>query len=82
MPSSARETAARSSFGNAAKAIKAAREELRRREPHLGAALVAAFPRTRRDDIVGTMIRSGDSIRFNRTYVLSLTRDQLLDHMW
>jgi hypothetical protein len=72
----------RHSFGDAANAIKVARDELRQREPSLGDALIAAFPRTRRDDVVGTMIRSGDSIRFNRTYVLSLSRDQLLDHMW
>jgi hypothetical protein len=68
----------RTSFGDAAKAIKAAREELCQCKPGLGAALVAAVPRTRRD--VGTMIRCGDSIRFNRTYVLSLSRDQLFDH--
>jgi len=36
----------------------------------------------RRDDLVGTMIRSGDSICFNRTYVLSLGPEQLLDHLW
>jgi hypothetical protein len=59
-----------------------ARAELQRREPHLGSALVTAFPRVKRDDIVGTMIRSGDSIRFNRTYVLSLSPEQLLEHMW
>jgi hypothetical protein len=71
-----------SRLDNAAAAIGIARAELQRREPYLGTALTAALPRLRRDDIVGTMIRSGDSIRFNRTYVLSLSPEQLLDHMW
>lgn len=68
--------------GNAAWAIRVARNELRRRDPHLGAALAMAFPRACRDDSVGTMIRSGNTIRFNRAYVLSLNREQLVDHMW
>jgi hypothetical protein len=63
-------------------AIESASAELQRRDPHSGSALAAALPRIKRDDIVGTMIRSGDSIRFNQTYVLSLSADQLLDHMW
>lgn len=66
----------------AVKALMAARAELVRREPSLGGVLAAALPRARRDDVVGTMIRSGDSIFFNRAYVLSLSREQLLDHMW
>jgi hypothetical protein len=68
--------------GEAANVLKSARDELLRREPGLGIALVAAFSRMYRDDAVGTVIRSGDSIRFNRTYVLSLSREELLDHMW
>ena len=71
-----------SRLGNAVAAIGMASAELLRREPHLGSALTAALPRLRRDDVVGTMIRSGDSIRFNRTYVLSLSPEQLLDHIW
>ena len=72
----------RLSAGEAATVLRTARDELLRREPGLGIALVAAFPRMYRDDAVGTVIRSGDSIRFNRTYVLSLSQEQLLDHMW
>ncbi|HEU0217675.1 MAG TPA: hypothetical protein VFQ90_13530 [Stellaceae bacterium] len=68
--------------GDAVAAIGAAGAELRRREPHLGDALTEALPRLQQDDTVGTMIRSGDGIRFNRTYVLSLSPEQLLDHMW
>jgi hypothetical protein len=71
-----------SRLGDAVAAIGAAGAELQRREPGLGNVLAEALPRIQRDDIVGTMIRSGDSIRFNRTYVLSLSPDQLLDHMW
>jgi hypothetical protein len=68
--------------GDAVAAIGAAGAELRRREPQLGDALTEALPRIQRDDIVGTMIRSANGIRFNRTYVLSLSPEQLLDHMW
>ena len=66
----------------AASALKAARAELLRREPGLGGVFAAAIPRMHRDDVVGTMIRSGDSIRFNQAYVLSLSPEQLFDHMW
>lgn len=62
--------------------LEAVRDELLHREPNLGGALAAALPRIYRDDAVGTMIRSGNSIRFNQTYVLSLSPQQLLDHMW
>lgn len=62
--------------------LEAARDELLHREPSLGGALAAALPRIYRDDAVGTMIRSGNSIRFNQTYVLSLSPQQLLDHFW
>lgn len=68
--------------GNAYRAMRAAQNELRKRDPHLAADLDAAFPLTYRDDTVGTMIRHGSTIRFNRTYVLSLTHDQLVDHLW
>jgi len=71
-----------SRIGNTVTAIGMASAELQRREPHLGGALTTALPRLRRDDVVGTMIRSGDSIRYNRTYVLSLSPEQLIDHMW
>ena len=71
-----------SRLGDAVAAIGAAGAELQHREPGLGNALAAALPRIQQDDIVGTMIRSGDSIRFNRTYVLSLSPEQLLDHVW
>lgn len=71
-----------SRLGNAAAAIRMASAELQRREPHLGSALTTALPRLRRDDVVGTIIRSGDGIRFNRTYVLSLSSEQLFDHVW
>lgn len=72
----------RSRLGDAVAAIGAAGVELQDREPGLGNVLAEALPRIQRDDIVGTMIRSGNSIRFNRTYVLSLSPEQLLDHMW
>jgi hypothetical protein len=83
LPSKQLKCRRRPSFlGNAVRAIKSASVELERRDPHLGSALAAAFPKIERDDIVGTMIRSGDSIRFNRAYVLSLNREQLFDHIW
>lgn len=63
-------------------ALEAARAQLLHCEPGLADLLAAAFPRMRRNDVVGTMIRSGDSICFNRTYVLSLSPEQLLDHLW
>lgn len=63
-------------------AIRAARAELLRREPELGTTLALTLPRLRRDDLVGTMVRSANAIRFNPKYVMSLTQSQLLNHIW
>jgi hypothetical protein len=63
-------------------AITAARGEVSRSEPDLGLALSREISDVRRDDIVGTMIRDGDTIWFNQAYVMSLSPSELQHHLW
>jgi hypothetical protein len=53
-----------------------------RREPELGAVLYGRLPALRRDDMIGTIARSADAIKFNQAYVMCLSQDELLHHIW
>lgn len=65
----------------AVRRIAEARLELSRLHPEMGARLLRALPRIEHDDAVGTLIASGDAIRFNRAYVVSLPPGQLFNHI-
>lgn len=63
-------------------AIHAARRQLLVREPVLGLLLSERDPAIERNDVVGTVIWAGNTIMFNRAYVVSLTPLQLYEHVW
>jgi hypothetical protein len=77
-----RPLARRNSTDRAVGAIRIARAELLRREPALGEALAARLPHLRRDDLIGTIARADNAIRYNAQYVTSLSASQLLEHLW
>lgn len=65
----------------ALKAILAARARLVAARPELGHRLIRELPRVERDDTVGSLTGTSGCIRFNRSYVASLTPGQLVDHL-
>ena len=68
----------------AARRIEAAKFEIARQDPELSQLLASKVPSLYRDDSVGTIIWSDldSAIRYNRTYVMSLSPVELADHVW
>jgi hypothetical protein len=64
--------------------IEAAKFEIARQDPGLGQLLAGKVPSLYRDDSVGTIIWSvsDSAIRYNRSYVMSLSPAELADHVW
>ena len=64
--------------------IEAAKSEIARQDPELGQLLASKVPSLYRDDTVGTIVwsDSDSAIRYNRSYVMSLSPAKLANHVW